>query len=125
MPGICKGINHESYLRRRACGGCPSRKLSPIEDEFFYSVLNRSSLLVEYSLNTYQRFRRERFYVVLFTLWEWEHRQYADGLIEDDYLPVSDWSAIMETFPGMRDVWTVDRGRSQRFVEFMDANVVN
>ena len=78
------------------------------------------------ALSEVDLFMRERYYVSVFTKWEWEYRQYQGGLIDDAYLPVSDWAAIMQAFPGMRAVWAVDRhrGRSPGFVQFMDDKVV-
>ena len=85
-------------------------------------------LLTEFDqskLTEIDRFQRERYYVSIFTKWEWEFRQFQEGLIEDGYLPVSDWRAIMAIFPQMREVWDLDRsrGRSSEFVKFMDEKV--
>ena len=90
---------------------------------------NLARLLTEFDrskLSEIDLFKRERYYVSLFTKWEWEYRQHQNGLIDDAYLPVSDWAAIMATFPEMKAVWELDRGRgrSSGFVQFMDDNVV-
>jgi hypothetical protein len=64
---------------------------------------------------------------VIFTRWEWEHRQYVAGLIDEAYFPVDSWIHTMNVNPGMKDFWAEDkhRGRSALFVEFMHQKVAN
>lgn len=78
-------------------------------------------------LTELQQFRLERIYVLMFTKWDWEYQQYTQGRVGENQLPINDWVFIVETFPGMLDLWSIEKelGRTPGFVEFMDENVVD
>ena len=78
-------------------------------------------------LSQLQTLKLERFYVAVFTRWEWEHEQFRRGLIDGQNLPVSDWRAIVRAWPNMAKFWEIEQhnGRSADFVQFMAENVLS
>ena len=94
-------------------------------DERLAGLLTSEAPLSERS--PVDRYLLERWYAVIFTRWEWEHRQYVAGLIDEAYFPVSGWIDTMNVNPGMKEFWTEEkhRGRSAVFVEFMDQRLAS
>ena len=78
-------------------------------------------------LSALDQFRLQRFYISVFTRWEWEYSRFLDGLIDEAALPVRSWREAMRTWPGVMDVWesTSVYDRTQVFVEFMEQNVLS
>jgi hypothetical protein len=67
------------------------------------------------------------YYRGLFVMWNWEYGQYADGLLYSaDRAPEYRWKATLEYYPHMRESWDIHKGTySQRFVDYMERNVLN
>lgn len=77
-------------------------------------------------LTELQQFRLDRMYILIFTKWDWEYQQYTQGRVSELQLPIDDWVFVLNTFPGMLDLWNLEKelGRTPRFAEFIDEEII-
>lgn len=61
-----------------------------------------------------------------YTGWQYSWREYEEGLVDLDSIPVEGWRTQIRNFPGAMDYW-LDQSSNFRpdFVQWMEENVLN